>query len=144
MRLAQAAACVRAALLVAVVFAGSVRAGDLDPMSFFAARFAIEVTMRLEVPQTEREFYAEALRRSLAEHGLPGLRLQYALLVDRSPAVQSASIYWLDADGAAHFVGATRASTGRPGAYDHFYTPRGVFAHTVDNMDFRAEGTRNA
>jgi hypothetical protein len=34
-------------------------------------------------------------------------------------------------------------STGRPGTYDHFVTPLGVFEHTPHNLDFRAEGTMN-
>jgi hypothetical protein len=138
------AARVCAALLIAAVFACGARDGEPDPASALAARFAKEVTMRLEPPHADREFYGEALRRSLAEHGLSALPSQYVLLVDRSAAVQAAFIYWLDASGAAHFVGAASASTGRPGAYDHFYTPVGVFVHTLDNMDFRAEGTRNA
>ena len=100
--------------------------------------------MRLEVPQAEQHTYAQALQRSLAQAGLHELSPQYVLLVDRSAAVQAAFIYWLASDGVAHFVGAAPASTGRPGAYDHFYTPLGVFAHSLANMDFRAEGTRNA
>jgi hypothetical protein len=34
-------------------------------------------------------------------------------------------------------------STGRVGSFDHFRTPTGVFAHSLDNPDFRAEGTFN-
>ena len=34
-------------------------------------------------------------------------------------------------------------STGNPGQFEHFVTPKGVFDHIVENQDFRAEGTRN-
>ena len=40
-------------------------------------------------------------------------------------------------------IGASPVSTGRPGTFDHFLTPLGVFEHTTANMDFRAEGTKN-
>lgn len=52
-------------------------------------------------------------------------------------------IYRRSAEGGWFLVGASPVSTGRPGQYDHFQTPVGVFEHTVENFDFRAEGTRN-
>jgi len=133
-----------AALLGAAVLAASVWAQALNPGTSLSVLFMREVDKRLEVPESEQRVYAQALQRTLAQAGLHALPPQYVLLVDRSPAVQAAFIYGLASDGVAHFVGATRASTGRPGTYDYFYTPLGVFAHTLDNMDFRAEGTRNA
>jgi hypothetical protein len=45
--------------------------------------------------------------------------------------------------GEFRFIGASPASTGQPGRFEHFETPLGVFPHTLDNPDFRAEGTRN-
>ena len=42
------------------------------------------------------------------------------------------------------WLGATRTSTGRPGSFEHFLTPLGVFEHNLDNPDFRAEGTYNS
>jgi hypothetical protein len=65
------------------------------------------------------------------------------LLIDRSPAVQAAFVFFVGESDEPYLVGGTRASTGKPGAYDYFVTPLGVFAHTPDNMDFRAEGTVN-
>lgn len=40
-------------------------------------------------------------------------------------------------------IGASPVATGLPGRYEHFVTPIGVFEHTPQNMDFRAEGTTN-
>ena len=47
----------------------------------------------------------------------------------------SKSGWWCD--------GASPVSTGKPGRFEHFLTPTGVFEHTIDNSDFFAEGTRN-
>jgi hypothetical protein len=40
-------------------------------------------------------------------------------------------------------IGTSPVATGRPGEFDHFITPLGVFEHTPANMDFRSEGTQN-
>jgi hypothetical protein len=55
-------------------------------------------------------------------------------------------VYWLDAQPSTnrwHFIGASPASTGKSGRRGSFITPLGVFSHTLDNRDFRAEGTLN-
>jgi hypothetical protein len=52
-------------------------------------------------------------------------------------------VFWLSPGGAFCFIGASPASTGKPGSFDHFKTPTGVFEHTPANLDFRAEGTRS-
>jgi hypothetical protein len=41
------------------------------------------------------------------------------------------------------WLGATPASTGRVGAFEHFRTPLGVFLHGPHNPDYRALGTVN-
>lgn len=102
--------------------------------------FAREVDRRLEPPPAEQAYYAALLDKLLPEASAP----QYFVLVDRSPRVQAAMVYWRAPDGALEFVGASPASTGKPGEYEHFRTPTGAFAHTRANPDFRAEGTRNA
>ncbi|WP_347815613.1 L,D-transpeptidase [Achromobacter mucicolens] len=53
-------------------------------------------------------------------------------------------VYWLPAGGLPVYVGASPVSTGRIGQFDHFETPTGVYAHTLANPDFRAQGTKNA
>jgi hypothetical protein len=75
--------------------------------------------------------------------GRRALGAQYVIIVDRNKFVQAAMIYWMSPDGEFHFIGASPVSTGRPGNFDHFVTPTGVFEHTIDNLDFRAEGTLN-
>lgn len=106
--------------------------------------FAADVKPRLEVPAEEQATYSHALRQQLERAGVAIERPQWLVLVDRSARVQAAMVWWVDATGAAGLVGATPASTGRPSGFEHFATPLGVFAHTLDNPDFRAEGTVNA
>ena len=108
-----------------------------------AEAFKREIDVRLEVPQREQAEYAKRLDAALARAGVEDARPQYFLLVDRSPRVQAAFLYWRSSEGMFQLIGATPAATGRPGEYEHFLTPLGVFAHSLANLDFRAEGTRN-
>jgi hypothetical protein len=105
-----------------------------------ALNFAQEVKLRLDVPEPDRNAWAALLTTMLADKELTP---QYVVLADRSPFVQAVAIYWVAPDRTFHFIGASPVSTGKPGSFDHFISPIGVFEHTIDNPDFRAEGTRN-
>ncbi|PCE32293.1 hypothetical protein [Burkholderia ubonensis] len=107
-------------------------------------RFAQEVTHRLKVPVSEQRAYGQRLQQALASGDLADLAGEYVVLVDRAPAVQALFIYFRATPANAWLmIGAAPVATGLPGKYDHFLTPLGVFTHTPDNMDFRAEGTTN-
>ena len=106
--------------------------------------FATEVQPRLEVPADEQAHYARTLLQQLDRAAVRIERPQWLVLVDRSAQVQAAMVWWVDAAGATGLVGAAPASTGRPSGFEHFATPLGVYAHTPNNPDFRAEGTVNA
>lgn len=108
------------------------------------ARFAQEVRPLLALPADERILYAQLLTDALIHAGIPELAPQYLVMVDRSPQMQAAMIMWRSPQGEWQLIGATPASTGKPGGFEHFITPLGVFEHTLANPDFRAEGTRNA
>jgi hypothetical protein len=108
-----------------------------------ASVFAREVKPRLSLPEEERTAYAGLLEAALTKANVALTTAQYVLLVDRSPMVQAALVYWRDGAGELHLIGVSRASTGRPGGYEHFLTPLGVFEHRIAHLDFRAEGTRN-
>ena len=108
-----------------------------------AAAFQFDVTSRLEVPAGEVVAYAVRLQTALNEAQRPLHAPQFVLLVDRSPNVQAALLYWGSAERGWGFVGAAPVSTGLPGRYEHFLTPLGVFDHSMVNPDFRAEGTKN-
>ncbi len=101
------------------------------------------VDKRIDLPADEVSRYAGLIDRSLAEAGVADLPAQFLVLVDRSPRVQAVFLYWKDGSDLPLFVGASPASTGHPGRFDYFETPVGVFVHSLDNLDFRAEGTRN-
>ena len=127
--------------LLAVVPACS--ASALASGTDLAAVFAREVDRRLDVPPDEQAAYARTLDSELAHAGLSSISAQYIVLVDRGPAVQAVFVVWRSPEASLHFIGASPVSTGKPGAYDHFLTPLGVFEHTLENMDFRARGTLN-
>lgn len=120
------------------LFAGALHAAPL------AREFAREVDLRLRVPQPVRDEYAARLAAALEHYGLMPAAPQYYVLVDRSPRVQAGFVYWYGFDRTWQFVGASPISTGRPGEFEHFVTPLGVFAHSLAHRDFRAEGTRNS
>ncbi|KWZ32024.1 hypothetical protein WS64_27740 [Burkholderia anthina] len=107
-------------------------------------RFTQEVTRRLNVPANEQRAYGERLQKALADADLGDLAGEYVVMVDRAPNVQALFIYFRATPANAWLmIGASPVGTGLPGQYDHFLTPLGVFHHSPDTMDFRAEGTTN-
>jgi hypothetical protein len=106
--------------------------------------FAREVTRRLHLPPADQRAYAERLQTALEAENLGELAGEYVILVDRAATVQALFLYFRALAGQPwQMIGASPVATGRPGEFDHFLTPLGVFEHTPDNMDFRAEGTMN-
>lgn len=111
-----------------------------------AQTFQRKVTQRLDIPQEAQTIYAQLLEAALSDAGTQIMTPQYVLLLDRNPYVQAIFLYWLDSQALSdrlHFIGASPVSTGKPGEYNHFVSPLGVFEHSLKNKDFRAEGTRN-
>ena len=106
-----------------------------------AAVFAQEVDRRLDVPETDQRSYGDLMVAMFADRVIT--RAQYVVIVDRDDFTQAAMIFWITPEHAYRFIGASPISTGKPGRYDHFTTPLGVFEHTTNNLDFRAEGTKN-
>jgi hypothetical protein len=70
-------------------------------------------------------------------------RAQLLVVVDRSPAVQQLRIMLARPDRAWEVIGGSRVSTGQRGRHGYYITPVGVFLHTDDILDYRAEGTFN-
>ena len=108
-----------------------------------AAEFLRDVTPRLLMPPDETTAYAAHLQKALDAAQVTLAVPQFIVLVDRSPNVQAALLYWGSAGQGWGLVGAAPVSTGLPGRYEHFLTPLGVFDHSMENPDFRAEGTKN-
>jgi hypothetical protein len=107
------------------------------------AQFARQVDHRLALPQPEQQRYVGLIQDALTQAGLAALPTQLFLAVDRSPQVQAAFLLLRTDTGQWHWVGATAVSTGRPGGFEHFKTPLGVFLHSPDNPDYRSAGTYN-
>lgn len=107
-------------------------------------RFEDAVPRRLDVPEAERQRYAKLLDEALAAPGPEAGWPQAALLVDRDERVQAACVLLRPPGRPWCWLGATPASTGRVGSYEHFRTPLGVFLHGPHNPDFRALGTFNS
>lgn len=128
--------------LVLAALAGALATCWADPVRLRQA-FADLVDRRLEPPPEEAQRYGRLARDELRRAGIADEPSQYALLVDRSAAVQALFVFWLPAGAAPVLIGASPVSTGRPGGFEYFETPLGVFDHTVANHDFRAEGSRN-
>ncbi len=109
-----------------------------------AQRFATEVDKRLELPPQEAAVYTRLTVQALVESGTLLDQAQYLVVVDRHPQVQALLLAWYAPGEGLRFLGASPVSTGLPGRFDHFKTPLGVFAHSLANPDFRAEGSRNS
>ncbi|WP_407670058.1 L,D-transpeptidase [Paraburkholderia oxyphila] len=106
--------------------------------------FARDVKRRLRVPLADQRAYGQRLQAALDEKNLGALAGEFVILVDRAATVQTLFIYFRAMPGEPwQMIGASPVATGRPGEFDHFLTPLGVFEHTPSNMDFRAEGTMN-
>ena len=101
------------------------------------------VDRKLDLPENEQRYYAELLLYQLQQAQFNNLPAQYMLMVDRSPKVQAALLFWLADDGHVELIGASPASTGKKRGYEYFETPLGIFDHNTSNLDFRAEGTKN-
>jgi hypothetical protein len=131
--------------LAVVALALAANASHAQPLapSDMATAFAAQVDRRLQVPEDELRRYAAWVEAALQASGVPVSQSQWLLAVDRSPWVQAGLLLWRSAAGEYVLAGATPVSTGRPGTFDHFETPLGVFPHAISNPDFRAEGTFN-
>jgi len=119
------------------------RAWAFDPVADMAVRYGAEVDRRLAVPLSEARRYARLGEEALATAELSEAAPQYLALVDRDPNIQALFLFFRGGEGDWQLVGASPVSTGRPGSFDHFETPTGVFDHSLANPDFRAEGTVN-
>ena len=128
--------------LLTVLFAAGAAAAAPTPNEL-AALYARHVDKQLRVPANEVHHYGALAQQMLQAANVTLDRPQYLLLVDRSPRVQAALLFWLAPPTTAQLIGASPVSTGRVGEYDHFETPTGVFDHTTLNPDFRAERTYN-
>jgi hypothetical protein len=128
---------ISALCLVQQAHAADVLIEDLD------AQFARQVDHQLNVPVVEQQRYIGLIKQALVQANHADFSSQIFVVIDRSPVVQAAFLLLLTPSSDWHWVGATAVSTGKPGSFEHFISPFGVFRHTPDNPDFRSAGTYN-
>lgn len=119
----------------------SAHAWAFDPVADMAALYSTEVDRALVVPPAESRRYVRLAEEALARAEVALAGPQYLAVVDRDPNTQALFLFFRDAEGQLQLVGASPVSTGRPGSFDNFETPTGVFDHSLAHPDFRAEGT---
>jgi hypothetical protein len=130
------------ALAGALLQGHAAHATDADVLEL-QAQFARQVDHRLDLPLPDQNRTIGLVQQALAEAQLKGLPAQTILVVDRNPLIQAAFLLLLSGTGEWHWIGATAVSTGKPGGFEHFITPRGVYLHSPANPDYRAAGTYN-
>lgn len=133
----------RSLLLFCTLGLGAALAQELAAPAHLASLYARSVDKTLAVPAEVQGSYARQASGVLAAAGLVNLPAQVVFVVDSNPQVQALLLFWLAPDAAPQLIGASPVSTGRPGRFDYFETPLGVFDHSIANLDFRAEGTKN-
>jgi len=95
-----------------------------------------------DAPQPEQS-WVELAQAAIAAVDYRIERPRLVVVVDRNPRVQQMRLVLAQPDNPWQSLGGTRVSTGRPGGFEHFLTPTGVFQHTSAILDWRAEGTFN-
>ena len=135
---------VRKHAAAALLAACCASAGAFDPVTDMAVLYSSQVDRTLTVASADARLYVRLAEEALAGAGITPAAAQYLVVVDRDPNIQALFLLFRPAEGLAQLVGASPVSSGRPGSFDHFETPLGVFEHTLVNPDFRAEGTPNS
>jgi len=82
--------------------------------------------------------------RALSDAGYQIMQPHLVVVVDRNPRVQELAIVLVQVGPRPwQVIGGSKVSTGQANRRGYFITPTGVFPHTPDIIDYRAEGTFN-
>ncbi|HVZ10057.1 L,D-transpeptidase [Rhodopila sp.] len=107
------------------------------------AAFAREVPQHLTPPpQSDAAWIAKA-QQAIAASPYRIDRAQMIVVVNRGPAQELRIIAAQPGDLPWYVIGASKVSTGQEGRHGYYITPVGVFRHSTDILDYRAEGTFN-
>jgi len=104
---------------------------------------AAEVPHLLVLSADDRQAWIRRAQATASAGALAVDRPQLVVVVDRNPRVQALVIMVASPGGAWDVIGGTHVSTGQPNRKLYYVTPTGVFLHTADILDFRAQGTFN-
>lgn len=116
-------------------------AADPAPLT---AEFERQVHPRIKISPEDIHVYSKQLNDALVQAKTNLYLPQYVVVVDRNRFAQVAMIFFGSEAFGWQMIGATPVSTGLPGQFEHFETPLGVFDHSLNEPDFRAEGTKNS
>lgn len=105
--------------------------------------FAQLVTKRTHPDEARLAQLQAAAQQAFADAAQAWPTGELFLLIDRHPQSQEAVVALATDAGGWEVVGTSLVSTGKPGSYDHFSTPTGLFLHG-EHQSFRAEGTFNS
>jgi hypothetical protein len=92
-----------------------------------AQQFQQQVNPQLRVPPREAHWYGGIAEAELGGHWRQVRAPQYFLMVDSSPQVQAAFLFWRLLSGSHGLLGACPVSTGGSAVADQLQTPQGVF-----------------
>lgn len=92
-----------------------------------AQQYERQVDRRLRVPEDEMRLYCAMSEMQLFDGRRELLAPQYLLIVDSSPDVQAALLFWRLLAGSYRLIGASPVSTGSVEEPDDIQTPLGVF-----------------
>ncbi|PXX44860.1 L,D-transpeptidase [Undibacterium pigrum] len=132
------------ALAILLALASTVPARALESALSLKDVYARTVEQQVQPTPEDLQNYIDQMISTLVSNNISNLPSQYILLVDRNPKVQVAMLFWLDQQGQYQLIGASPVSTGRSPGFEHFETPTGVYAHSLANLDYRAEGSKNS
>ena len=132
------------AITLALAFAAPYPAQALESALSLKDIYTSTVVQQVQPPPEDLQLYVDQMTVALASTSISNLSSQYIMLVDRNPKVQVAMLFWLDQEGQYQFIGASPVSTGRSPGFEHFETPTGVYTHSLANLDYRAEGSKNS
>jgi lipoprotein-anchoring transpeptidase ErfK/SrfK len=107
------------------------------------AALAAEVPHLLVLSANDKQAWVRRAQATASAGALAVDRPQLVVVVDRNPRVQALVIMVANPGGAWDVIGGTHVSTGQPNRKLYYVTPTGVFLHTADILDFRAQGTFN-
>lgn len=130
-------------LAIGILSYGNVYAGSQLSEFELIKKFQEVVTPNIIIPPDVEQYYSARLQESFTKKDINFDANQYVVLVDRNPNIQVVLIFFGRNSSGWKLIGASLTSTGLAGQFDHFLTPLGVFSHSLDNPDFRAEGTKN-
>ncbi len=107
------------------------------------AAFVREVPQPLRRSEANDQAWIMRARSAVDASALTIDRPQLLVVVDRNPAVQELMIIAAMPHGEWQVIGGSKVSTGQAGRRGYFITPVGVFLHSDDILDYRAQGTFN-